>query len=352
MRAHPLPRLIAVGTANPPRRYTQQELIDLFGVTDARTIGFFRNSHIRARHLVLPEPDETGRIAPEDGTQLLDKHRTNAIEVGGQAIQRCLAERGLRPEDVDSLVTVTSTGFLCPSLSAWLVDAVGFRPNVARTDIVGMGCNAAQNGLRVAAQAAAAHPGRYALLLACEICSAAYVFDFSLRTTVVNSLFGDGAAAALLVADPQSTADDGPAIVDAESFIVPAERQEMRFDFIDGKFNFYLGRDIPYLVGEAVVTPMRALLERHGLRRRDIAHWLVHSGGKKVIDSVKYQLGLTEHDLRHTRRVLRDYGNLSSASILFSYAGLVRDDVARAGDWGVSIAMGPGLSIETALLQW
>ncbi len=348
----PSPRIVAVGTANPPRAYSQQDLLDLFGCPDPAIRQFFSSSHIRSRRLVLPEPGPDGVMPDEDGAALLAKHRRVSLEIGREAVERCLAEASLRPDQVDLFVTTTSTGFLCPGLTAYLAEALGMRDDVHRVDVVGMGCNAAVNGLVTATSFAAAHPGRVALLLGCEVCSAAYVFDLTVRTAVVNSLFGDGAAAVAVVADERLTAADGPAVLGFESLVVHAVRDEMRFDFERGRFSFYLGWEIPYLIGERIRTPVGRLLDRFGLKRRDVDHWLVHSGGKKVVDAIKYNLGLTEHDVRHTRSVLRDFGNLSSASVLFSFQNLKREGVARAGDFGVVIAMGPGVSIETALLRW
>ncbi|MCL4236102.1 MAG: type III polyketide synthase, partial [Deltaproteobacteria bacterium] len=180
---------------------------------------------------------------------------------------------------------------------------------------------------------------------------AAYVHDETMRTAVVNSLFGDGAAAAVLTTDiPGDIAS--PAILGFESHIIPEAIDAMRFDTVGGKLSFFLDRNIPYVIGNNVRVPVTRLLERFGLKQRHIAHWLVHSGGKKVIDSIKYNLGLTNHDVRHTRAILRGYGNLSSASVLFSLARLRDERIAKAGDYGVMIAMGPGTSIETALLRW
>lgn len=128
----------------------------------------------------------------------------------------------------------------------------------------------------------------------------------------------------------------------------------MRYDWDDaqGKFSFFLAPDIPYVVGAHTELVVGRLLSGTGLRRSDIRHWLVHSGGKKVIDAVRVNLGLTRHDVRHTTSVLRDYGNLSSGSFLFSYQRLVGEDVTRPGDHGVLMTMGPGSTIETALVQW
>jgi len=346
------PRIIGVGTANPPTSYTQEEVVALFNCDDPRLTRFFTNSHIRSRHLVLPDPLPDGTMPDEDGTILLKKHLDTAMVVGPQAVMRCLEPRGLTPGDMDFLVVVTTTGMLCPSLSAHIARGMGFRRNVQRIDIVGMGCNAGMNGLLTAARFAAANPGRNVLLLSCEICSAGYVFDLTVRTGVVNSLFGDGAAALLVEADSGLTWQDGPRLLDFESCLVHEALEDMRFDFEDGRWSFYLGRDIPYQIGEHIEEPVHGLLTRHGLRLRDIRHWLVHSGGKKVIDSIKYNLGITNYDVRHTRHILRNYGNISSSAFIFSYQELTREGIAREGDYGVTIAMGPGVSLETGLIQW
>lgn len=187
-----------------------------------------------------------------------------------------------------------------------------------------------------------------------EVCSAAYVFDNSLRTGIVNSLFGDGAAAVLLRADDGDGAVLAPRVLGFTSRIIPTALEAMRYDWDrdQGKFSFYLHPDIPYVVGENAPIPVLELLERYGLKRRDIAHWIVHSGGKKVIDAVKYNLGLTAHDVRHTTSVLRDFGNLSSGSFLFSLERLLEEGRVQRGDYGVLMTMGPGSQIETALVRW
>jgi predicted naringenin-chalcone synthase len=146
----------------------------------------------------------------------------------------------------------------------------------------------------------------------------------------------------------------GPTILKFASCIIPEAVDAMRYDWDDqhGKFSFFLDRDVPYVVGAHVEQVIGRLLEGTGLRRSDVAHWVVHSGGKKVIDSIMINLGITRYDVRHTTGVLRDYGNLSSGSFLFSYGRLVEEGVASPGDYGVLMTMGPGSTIETALVRW
>lgn len=344
-------RILSVGTANPPTRYGQQELVDLFGITDRRVRALFRSAHIRHRHLVLPDPLPDGGVPEETNEELLEKHRRYAVEVGRQAICDALSRRSLTPADVDCLVCVTSTGFLCPGLTALYIEALGMRDDVARVDAVGMGCNAGLNGLQAAANYCVVNPGRVSLLVCAEICSAVYVFDDTMRTAVVNSLFGDGVAAAV-VRSGEPADDGGASVLGFESTIIVSAIDAMRFDLDGTRLSFYLDPHIPYTIGRNVERPVDRLLRRFGLHRRDVRHWLVHSGGRKVIDAIKYNLGLSDHDVRHTTSVLRDYGNLSSGSFLFSFGRLRDEGVVQPDDLGVMITMGPGSTIETCLLRF
>ena len=345
--------MLSVGTANPPERYRQEDIIDLFEVPDPRIRSLFHSSHIQTRHLYLPPPDRQG-IPSETQGELLAKHLRGALEIGPQAVERCLQPMGLTVRDIDYLTCITTTGYMAPGLTAHLMKHMGFREDCSRADIVGMGCNAGLNGLNPVASWATANPGRNALMVCIEVCSAAYVFDNTFRTAIVNSLFGDGSAAVLVRADPDDAAHFAPQILGFNSHIIPPAIGAMRYDWDDdaGKFSFFLDRDIPYVVGANAERPVRRLLESHGLKRRDIDHWVVHSGGKKVIDAIKYNVGITEHDVRHTSSVLRDYGNLSSGSFLFSYQRLMDEGVVQRGDLGVLMTMGPGSTIETALVRW
>ncbi len=350
----PHPRLLSVGTANPPRWYSQDEVLDLYRTTDPALRSLFHSGHIRGRFLYLPEPGPDGIPPRETQGQLLAKHLKGAMEIGPQAVERCLAPLGLEPSDIDYLVVLTTTGFLSPGLSAHLIRRMGFRDDCARTDVVGMGCNAGLNGLSPVTHWAMANPGHNALQVCIEVCSAAYVYNDTMRTAVVNSLFGDGAAAALVRSSDTDSRAFAPEILGFESLIITPALEAMRYDWDDaaGKFSFYLARDIPYFIGQNAPRVVGRLLDRFGLKRRHVAHWIVHSGGKKVIDAMEYNLDLTARDVRHTLSVLRDMGNLSSGSFLFSLRRLLDEGVVERGDYGVMITMGPGTSIETALVRW
>ena len=354
----PAPRIVGVGTAVAGEPYSQCDLLDIFRITDSRIRSIFLNSAIERRYLSLPPAGLDGVRPDETQEDLLAKHRALALDMGARAISASLANAGAGIDDIGHLCCVTTTGFLTPGLSALLIREMGIAPRCSRVDVVGMGCNAGLNALGVTAAWSAAHPDQLAVLLCAEACSAAYVFDSTMRTAVVNSLFGDGAAAIVLTGndagDSLLQASRGPRILSFASHIITDALAAMRYDWdgSQGKFSFYLDPDIPYVVGAHAELVLDRLLAGTGLRRSDISHWLVHSGGKKVIDAVRVNLGLTRHDVRHTIGVMRDYGNLSSGSFLFSYERLLREGAAKPGDYGVLMTMGPGSTIETALVQW
>ncbi|WP_354644903.1 3,5-dihydroxyphenylacetyl-CoA synthase DpgA [Kitasatospora camelliae] len=357
------PRVVGIATATPPNSYSQRELLDIFGITDQRIRSLFMNSAIDRRFLTLPpeEEDGGGRRMETQG-ELLRKHRASSVEMGARAVREVVARTGFDLSEIGYICCVTTTGLLTPGLSAHLIKELGLSVHTSRLDVVGMGCNAGLNGLNAVAGWAGAHPGRPALMVCVETCSAAYVFDGTMRTAVVNSLFGDGAAAVVLMADPVGLLDlpesgiraEGPTILKFSSCIIPDAIDAMRYDWDDdqGKFSFFLDRDVPYVVGAHAELIIDRLLANTGVRRSDVAHWIIHSGGKKVIDSVQINLGLTRHDVRHTTGVLRDYGNLSSGSFLFSYERLMAEGLVNAGDYGVLMTMGPGSTIETALVRY
>ncbi|TMR07234.1 type III polyketide synthase [Actinomadura soli] len=357
----PLPvisRIVGVGTAVAGTPISQRELLDAMDVADPRVRSVFLNSAIERRHLTLPPADEHGRRAPEPQGDLLRKHASLAVRMGAEALEACLKDCGASLADVRYLCCVTSTGFLTPGISALLIRELGLDRHCGRADIVGMGCNAGLNALNAVAGWSAAHPGELAVVLCTEACSAAYALDGTMRTAVVNSLFGDGAAAlALRSGDDEAGGPGtpgGPRVLKFASLIVTDAFDAMRYDWDGdlGRFSFFLDPEIPYVVGAHAETVVDRLLAGTGLRRADIAHWLVHSGGKKVIDAVVINLGLTRYDVRHTTGVLRDHGNVSSGSFLFSYERLAAEGVVRPGEYGVLMTMGPGSTLETALVRW
>lgn len=348
------PSIVGVGTAVPAHSISQIDLLTNLKIADPRVRSIFLRGGIERRNLSLPDFGD-GKARLEEGqAQLIKKHLSVGLQIGRQAIDACLARTGARYADIRHLCCVSSTGFVIPGLSALLVQALGLSTNCSRLDVVGMGCNAGLNALSATAAWSSDHPDELAIMVCIEVCSAMYVLDDDISSAVVNSLFGDGAAALAIITGGNAREQVGPRLILFSSHLVPEASQAMRIEWSEdqGKFKFCLDPQVPYVVGEHSPVAVGRLLDATGITVPDVTHWIIHSGGRKVIDAVRVNLGLTRADVRHTLNILRDHGNVSSASFLFSYEQLLLEGTAAPGDIGVMMTMGPGTSIETALLQW
>jgi predicted naringenin-chalcone synthase len=341
------PSILAIGCATPTMRVSQEESFRLSGYEDERILRMFLNSGIDHRHFYFENTPRTDETSDE----LNERFVRGALHTGCRAAQACLDAAGLSSQDVDLLVVCTSTGYACPDIGSRLIAHMGFRPDVQRTSVVGLGCAGAIPSLQRASDFVQVHLGSVALVLAVEICSACYYVDDTTETIVGNAICADGAAACLLTSCSEVT-DQHPALVDFQSFIDSDYLQTVGFDHRQGKLRIVLGTDVRHLAAPLIQAALDPLLERNELSRSDIRFWVAHPGGRKVLDNVQRALGLTEVDLRFSRAVLRDFGNMSSPTVMFVLDQVVRTGHPRTGEWGVMIGLGPGMAAEVALLQW
>jgi predicted naringenin-chalcone synthase len=341
------PRIFGIGTANPAVQLTQEQSFHAAGYQSDRIRRIFLNSDIEYRHFYL----EGALNRDEDSDQLNQRYLRGAVKTGCHAILNCVQSAGTTVKDVDFLAVCTCTGYVCPDVGSRLIAHMGFRNNVQRSSIVGLGCAGALPTLQRAVDFVRANQGRQALMLAVEICSACYYVDNTLETVVGNAICADGAAAFLLGVGQQASLSY-PQIVDFETFIDTEQIEEVGLQHRDGKLRIVLGASIQHLAGPMIETALQRLLQRHGLSRSDIGFWAVHPGGRKVLDNVQKHFGVTDAQLRFSRTVLRNYGNMSSPTVMFVLEEVVRSGDPRPGDWGAMIALGPGMAAEVALLRW
>lgn len=341
------PPIIGIGTANPSLRLTQEQTFCVTGYESERIRKIFLNSDIDFRHFYF----ESGLNRNESSDELNQRYLRGAMHIGCRAIVNCLNSCGLSAEDVDFLAVCTCTGYVCPDVGSRLIAHVGFNNNVQRTSVVGLGCAGAVPALQRVTDFVRANPGRKALMLAVEVCSACFYVDRTLETVIGNSICADGGAAFLL----SGTSDAVglyPRIIDFESFIDSERIEEVGLQHRNGKLRIVLGESIQHLAAPMIEKALQPLLHRHGLSRSQIRFWIVHPGGRKVIDRVQKHFGMNDAQLRFSRSVLRNYGNMSSPTVMFVLDEIVRSGEPRAGDWGVMIALGPGMAAELALLRW
>jgi predicted naringenin-chalcone synthase len=340
----PLPKIAGVATASPAQRFTQADILELAGYTDARRRGFFERSDIEGRYLYIDpatfRPDETV-------DELNTRAARGAVELAEQASRRALAASGWSAADVDFIATTTCTGRLTPSVDARLVARLGLRADVQRVHVGDTGCASAVVALQQAWNYLRANPEGKALVAAVEICSAAYVHDDRLESAVAHAIFADGAAAVCL-----SPSASGPAIVEHRTIFRPEHLDAMGFDYPGGRPRVILSKEVRRIGSMMMGEMAAALMASQGLEREDIRYWVLHSAGRRVLDRAQALLDLKDDQVAHSRAVLRRYGNMSSATILFVLDAMLRAESPAPGDWGIMVGLGPGFAAEGALLRW
>jgi alkylresorcinol/alkylpyrone synthase len=338
------PRIVAAATATPEQRFTQAELLRLAGYRDERRRGFFEASDIVGRHLYI----DRERFRPDESVdELNDRFRRGALELSQRAARAALARAGWAPEQLDFLATTTCTGRLTPSVDAHLIGRLGCRADIQRVHVGDTGCASAVVALQQAWNHLRAFPGRRALVVAVEICSAAYFLDDRLESAVAHAIFADGAGAVALAGD-----GPGPEVLAHRTLFRSEHLDAMGFEYPGGRPRVVLSKDVRRIGAGMMAEMARALLDLQGLKREDVRYWVLHSAGRRVLDRARAMLGLDESALAHSRAVLREYGNMSSATILFVLERALRTETPVPGEWGVLIGLGPGFAAEGALLRW
>ncbi len=278
-----------------------------------------------------------------------------APELGAAAARSALAAAGMTARDVDHLFFVTGTGVATPSLDARIVNRLGMRADVRRTPIFGLGCAGGVAGVIRAADVLRGFPGQVAMVVSAEVCSLTLQrTDDSVANIIASALFGDGAAAVLLGGARLANHGAGrpPRVIATRSVFYPDSERMMGWDVVDSGLKIVLSPAIPDLVRAHLGGDVDAMLAEQGLARSAISHWIAHTGGNRVLEAIATALDLPPGALDRSWRLLAATGNLSSASVLFVLRDLLDARVARPGDYGLMLAMGPGFCAELALLRW
>ncbi|CAN5218185.1 3-oxoacyl-[acyl-carrier-protein] synthase III C-terminal domain-containing protein [soil metagenome] len=342
------PAIAAAAVEFPPHRHAQSDVItalaDFAGPEFHR---FAAAAGVEHRNLALPltrYPQLTG--FSEANAAYLEV----ALELGERALVSALSQAGLQPSDVDVVFSTTVTGLAVPTLEARLAGRIGLRPDVKRVPMFGLGCVAGAAGVARIHDYLRAFPDQVAVLLAVELCSLTVQRDdMSVANLVASSLFGDGAAA--VVATGANRLRTGPKVLATRSRLYPDTEAVMGWDIGTQGFKIVLSAEVPEVAEKYLGEDVTLFLAEFGLNTTDISTWVSHPGGPKVIDAIQNVLELPADALDHTRKSLRDNGNLSSASVL----DVLRANLAEPpapGSYGVMIAMGPGFCSELVLLQW
>jgi alkylresorcinol/alkylpyrone synthase len=352
-------RIASVASALPPHFYTQEELLaEARSVWAARLFNqerleqLFTHVLVGGRHLALPL--EEYRELSSFG-QANDAWIRVALEIGGDAVEKAMVRAGLALEAIDMLITVSVTGLATPSLDARLMNRLGLASRVKRVPIFGLGCVAGVAGLARAADYVRGHPNEVAVLLSVELCSLTLQReDLSIPNLISTGLFGDGAAAAVVVGEEvarSGVASDGPRIRATRSVFYPDSERVMGWDISERGFKIVLSAEVPEVVERFLRRDVEAFLGDHGLTRADIGSWIAHTGGPRVLEAMERTLELPEGALALSWKSLREVGNLSSTSVLLVLEETLAEHRPAPGTLGLLMALGPGFCSELVLLE-
>lgn len=316
-----------------------------------RLLSVYETAGVETRASVVPIEEV---FHPKDFETQNRKYREIACSAGTDVARRALQASGLSPAEIGLIVSVSCTGFMIPAVDAHVAEALGLGPRLARLPITESGCAGGVVGLARATDYLTAHPESAAIVLALEFASLTFQrWDRSATNVVSTAIFGDGGAAAVLVGDKHPRAAEARVRVrDAESLFFPETTHLMGFELRNTGLQIVLDRGIAPFVRRTIVPTVDGFLKARGLTREAVSHFILHPGGRRVIEVMAERLGLGPRDLAATEAVLSEHGNMSSVTILFVLDEVLRTRSPAPGSLGVLGAFGPGFAAELALVEF
>jgi alkylresorcinol/alkylpyrone synthase len=344
------PHIASVAVASPPFAIGQAEAGEflerhykdrLSPRMQALMRKVFAHPSIKQRNFAVDGP---WSLLDENPDERIARFTRCALDLSEEAARKALLEAGLGVEDISALVVNTCTGYICPGISTYLIERLGLSPRTRAFDLVGSGCGGAAPNIQTSASMLKG-PEDAVLSVSVEICSATFQMDDDLSLIVSNALFADGAAAAVLCARPQ-----GFEVLDNSCIYVPEQREAIRYVHKGGQLHNQLSTSLPHMVKKAVSRTVSDVLAPRSLGVGDIRHWALHTGGEKILNYIRDELGLTEDQLGPARDILMRYGNMSSPTALFVLREIMEGGVEE-GQWCVMAVFGAGLSAHSLLLR-
>lgn len=367
------PVVLGIGTAVPSLQLDGAESVRAASVLcaededQARLLEtLYRQAGVKARHIVHSF-EEFRRVVHGEGdfetewvskgkgdrgpttAQRMRRYEVESIPLAERACRGALAQAGVEPGEISHLVTVSCTGFAAPGVDIALIKRLGLSFDVERTHVGFMGCHGALNGLRVSRGLLAAEPAARVLLCSVELCSLHYAYGWDPKKVVGNALFADGAAAVVLGNEERTPPPpaEGWRLAASGARLFPDSEPAMAWRIGDHGFDMILSTKVPNLIQRHLRPWLEAWLAEQGLSVERVGSWAVHPGGPRVLTCVEASLGLPPEATAVSREVLENYGNMSSATILFILRRLIGEGASRPC---VAIGFGPGLAAEVALL--
>jgi len=342
--------IIAIDTSLPEYHYTNEDLekagaIWLESDDDARNsfLRFLRSSQTIGRNYCMPIEEVLSLSGLKQRSAIFEEVAPN---LGVKAIERTISSTDLKPSDVGALIFTSCSLPAIPSIDSLLLERVGFSRDITRVPVFQHGCAGGVVGLSLAAKLSKV--SKAVCLTSLELCSLVFQGDDHTKGNLVGSaIFGDGCASALITEDSY-----GLEFIDTLSYLLPDTRNMMGYKIQDDGFHLLLDKDLPRRLISVLPDIVKTFLEKNGLKREDIPWWLFHPGGIRILDFLDTAFELEPHQSHWARDVLRETGNLSSASVLFVISRFLNEKLVKHGDNVLMLGIGPGLTIELILFRY
>ena len=346
--------IIGVGSATPPNRFTQAQCWEAlvaspqFPQLANRSKAILKkvlmgDNGIDSRYLAFDDLSDAFAIDPDTLHRRFTKH---APAVAAAAAERALHSAGKTAGEIDAVLISTCTGYLCPGLTSYVSERLGLRTDAICLDLVGQGCAAAIPNLGAAAGLIAGG-ARNTLSVCVEICSAAFYLDNDPGVLISACLFGDAAGA--VVGSHEASGARPLRWLGWQTSLDPKNRELLRFEQKNGMLRNILDKSVPCLVVDQAREILTRGLKANGIKKSDVANWVLHSGGRDVLAAMRVGLELRDEDIARSSAILREYANVSSASVMLTLERALAEDAPR-GTWWLS-AFGAGISCHGAFLE-
>lgn len=311
-----------------------------------KVIKLFEGAGVDKRYSIMSPEEVFTATSFEDKNNI---YKREVIKLAEQAFIKSLQKANLQPTDIDYIITVSCTGIMIPSLDSYLINSLQLKQDIVRLPVTEMGCAAGVSGIIYAKSFLKSNPNKRAVVIAVEAPTATFQLDdFSMANIVSAAIFGDGASAVILSSYEE---DQGPEIVDEAMYHFYDAIHMMGFNLVNSGLQMILDKEVPQKISDHFPPIIHPFLEKNKLTIQDIDFLIFHPGGKKIVQTVEDLFGVLGKNINDTKEVLRLYGNMSSATVLYVLERFM-DQNPKKGDKGLMLSFGPGFSAQRILLEW
>ena len=311
-----------------------------------KVIKLFEGAGVDKRYSIMSPEEVFTATSFEDKNNI---YKREVIKLAEQAFIKSLQKANLQPTDIDYIITVSCTGIMIPSLDAYLINSLQLKQDIVRLPVTEMGCAAGVSGIIYAKNFLKSNPNKRAVVFAVEAPTATFQLDdFSMANIVSAAIFGDGASSVILSSYEE---DQGPEIVDEAMYHFYDAIHMMGFNLVNSGLQMILDKEVPQKISDHFPAIIHPFLEKNKLTIQDIDFLIFHPGGKKIVQTVEDLFGVLGKNINDTKEVLRLYGNMSSATVLYVLERFM-DQNPKKGDKGLMLSFGPGFSAQRILLEW